>query len=245
MHVTRSSPHAAAMSRHHHSRTHDDALLTARGCERASRAAGAVVAYGAGLGRGACPHTPVDAANRIPSALVRASPSAMDGLFVGVNAGFVPLPPAATAFALQFCRSSLCGQQRDTGGEQTQRGGRRHEPKRINERRSAGNECGIRLVWNDKGMGNDRGITHNQINWRLCAEEHERQPQERSGDSKHTSADKRRSLRAGERAGEYQGAKGKHDHLIERDVERGPVGQHDGCGWIMGGGRVSRSYRDS
>lgn len=176
---------------------------------------------------------------------LRESPSAMDGLFVGVNAGFVPLPPAATAFALQFCRSSLCGQQRDTGGEQTQRGGRRHEPKRINERRSAGNECGIRLVWNDKGMGNDRGITHNQINWRLCAEEHERQPQERSGDSKHTSADKRRSLRAGERAGEYQGAKGKHDHLIERDVERGPVGQHDGCGWIMGGGRVSRSYRDS
>lgn len=65
MHVTRSSPHAAAMSRHHHSRTHDDALLIAIWCcERASRAAGAVVAYGAGLGRGACPHTPVDAANR-------------------------------------------------------------------------------------------------------------------------------------------------------------------------------------
>jgi len=77
-----------------------------------------------------------------------------------------------------------------------------------------------------------RKTRDNLFNGRLCAEEHERERQKHGGDSEHKLAGKRRARRTGERTSEDQGAKGKHDDLIKRDVERGPVGQHDGRGRI-------------
>ena len=65
---------------------------------------------------------------RIPYALPRESPSISEGFFVGLNSVIAPSPCESGTFASRYFRSLLSRKERDACREQTERGGRHHEP---------------------------------------------------------------------------------------------------------------------